>query len=190
MNLKLADHIRAFRKARSLTQQQFADALGVTVGAVYQWEAKLSTPDIGLLIELADRFDTSVDVWLRYEVKSNKQAATIVRLKKCLYNRDKSGLAAAEKALLRYPNSFDVVYQSAMLSYNFGLISHGEGLLRRAIERMERSILLLEQNTDQEICEFLIIVDMANAYSSLGDEEKMLDKLKKSPLRQQRFDRS
>lgn len=39
MNIKLADNIRAFRKARSLTQEQLAEALGVTVGAVYKWEA-------------------------------------------------------------------------------------------------------------------------------------------------------
>lgn len=52
MTINLADTIRAFRKARSLTQQQLADALGVTVGAVYKWEANLSAPDLSLLVEL------------------------------------------------------------------------------------------------------------------------------------------
>ena len=56
---------------RSLTQQQLADVLGVTVGAVYKWEASLSAPDLTLLVELADLFDTSVDVLLGYNVKSN-----------------------------------------------------------------------------------------------------------------------
>ena len=40
MEITLSENIRRFRKARSLTQQQLADALGVTVGAVYKWEAK------------------------------------------------------------------------------------------------------------------------------------------------------
>ena len=54
MNINLSDNIRAHRRAYSLTQQQLADALGVTVGAVYKWEANLSTPDLKLLVELAD----------------------------------------------------------------------------------------------------------------------------------------
>ncbi|MDE5746393.1 MAG: helix-turn-helix domain-containing protein, partial [Acetatifactor sp.] len=37
MDLKLAENIRAFRKQRSLTQEQLAEVLGVTVGAVYKW---------------------------------------------------------------------------------------------------------------------------------------------------------
>ena len=43
MTNKLAENIRAFRKARSLTQEQLAEVLGVTTGAVYKWEARLST---------------------------------------------------------------------------------------------------------------------------------------------------
>ena len=65
MKMMLAENIRAFRKARSLTQEQLSEALGVTAGAVYKWEAKLSTPELELIIQMADFFDTSVDVlWL------------------------------------------------------------------------------------------------------------------------------
>ena len=39
MVLKLPEKIRSFRKQRSLTQEQLAEVLGVTVGAVYKWEA-------------------------------------------------------------------------------------------------------------------------------------------------------
>ena len=180
MNIKLADNIRAFRKARSLTQEQLAEALGVTVGAVYKWEARLSTPDINLIIELADLFDTSVDVLLGYEVKSNKQAATVARLKEYLHSKDKSGLDEAEKALLRYPNDFDVVHQSADLYYLFGLMTRDKTLLLRSIELLNRSILLLGQNTNPEISELSIYSDIAGAYSSLGDEEKALEILKKN----------
>lgn len=178
MNIKLSDNIRAFRKAHSLTQQQLADALGVTVGAVYKWEANLSSPDLSLLVELADLFDTSVDVLLGYEVKSNKQIETVKRLKEHLYSKDKGGLAEAEKALLRYPNNFDVVHQSARLYYLFGIMTRDTTLLKRSIELLERSTLLLGQNTDPEISELSLYRDIAVAYSSLGDEEKALEILK------------
>ena len=180
MNIKLSDNIRSFRKAHLFTQQQLADTLGVTVGAVYKWEANLSAPDLHLLVELADLFDTSVDVLLGYEIKSNKQAATVTRLKEYLHSKDKSGLVESEKALLRYPNSFDVVHQSAMLYYLFGIMTRDEALLQRSIELLERSILLFGQNTDPEICELSLYSDIAGAYSSLGNEEKALEILKKN----------
>ncbi len=180
MKINLADTIRAFRKARGLTQQQLADALGVTVGAVYKWEANLSAPDLALLVELADLFDTSVDVLLGYTVKSNKQSDTAARLKEYLRSRDRAGLAEAEKALLRYPNCFDIVYQSAQLYYLFGLMRSEKPLLRRSIELMERAILLLGQNTDPKIGELSIAYDLAGAYSELGEEEKALEMLKKN----------
>lgn len=40
--IKLAQRIRSFRKGLGLTQEQLAQALGVTAGAVYKWEAEVS----------------------------------------------------------------------------------------------------------------------------------------------------
>ena len=42
MKMMLAENIRSFRKARKLTQEQLAEVLGVTPGAVYKWEAGVS----------------------------------------------------------------------------------------------------------------------------------------------------
>ena len=65
METKLAENIRSFRKKRSLTQEQLAEVLSVTTGAVYKWESKLSVPDIGLILQMADFFDVSLDVLFR-----------------------------------------------------------------------------------------------------------------------------
>ena len=48
METKLAENIKAFRKERSLTREQLSEVLGVTPGAVYKWEAKLSIPELDL----------------------------------------------------------------------------------------------------------------------------------------------
>ena len=77
MEIKLAENIRAFRKQRSLTQEQLAEVLGVTVGAVYKWEAKLSQPELTMIMAMADFFDTSVDVLLGYEMKDNRLQASV-----------------------------------------------------------------------------------------------------------------
>ena len=109
MTNKLAENIRTFRKARSLTQEQLAEVLGVTTGAVYKWEARLSQPELGMLMELADFFDTSVDVLLGYEMKDNRRQTTADRLRRYQTEKDRTGLAEAEKALQKYPNDFEIV---------------------------------------------------------------------------------
>lgn len=103
MDLKLAENIRSFRKQRSLTQEQLAEVLGVTVGAVYKWEAGLSIPELNLIMEIADFFDTSVDVLLGYEMKDNRLRTTVQRLKEYRHNKDHAGLTEAEKALKNIP---------------------------------------------------------------------------------------
>ncbi len=55
-----------------MTQEQLAEVLGVTVGAVYKWETKLSQPELTMIMAMADFFDTSVDVLLGYEMKDNR----------------------------------------------------------------------------------------------------------------------
>lgn len=81
MDIKLAENIRTFRKQLSLTQEQLAEVLGVTVGAVYKWEARLSQPELAMIMAMADFFDTSVDVLLGYEMKDNRLQASVDRLK-------------------------------------------------------------------------------------------------------------
>ena len=57
MEITLSENIRKFRKERRLTQEQLAEVMGVTTGAVHKWESGLSVPDISLIVELADFFD-------------------------------------------------------------------------------------------------------------------------------------
>lgn len=179
MEMKLAENIRALRKQKRLTQEQLAEVLRVTVGAVYKWEAGLSQPELKTIMELADFFDTSVDALLGYEMKDNRLQATVERLKRYRDEKDRSGFAEAEKALKKYPNSFDVVYYSAVLYTVFGLESKEKPLLHRALELMECSRLQLAQNTDPKISEATIYGNMASILLGLGDTEQAVALLQK-----------
>ena len=42
MQIRLAENIRALRRQHRFTQEQLAESLGMTPGAVYKWEAGVS----------------------------------------------------------------------------------------------------------------------------------------------------
>lgn len=178
MAMKLAENILAFRKKRELTQEQLAEVLGVSVGAVYKWESGISQPGLDRLVEMADLFDTSVDVLLGYQMKDNRLRQTVQRLKDFRCQKDRAGLAEAEKALKKHPNSFEIVHESATIYYVFGVDYKNKDYYRRALELIERSLPLLAQNTDPEIGEQSLYGELADAYLGLGEWEKGVDLLK------------
>ena len=178
MEMMLAENIRRFRKERLLTQEQLSEALGVTPGAVYKWEAKLSVPELNLIMEMADFFDTSVDVLLGYEMKDNRLEMTIKRLQEYRRKKDPEGLAEAEKALKKYPNSFPVIRECASLYSGFGFENRNRELLCRALELLERSRLLLGQNTDTRISEQTLYGEIATVHLGLNETDKAIELLK------------
>ena len=122
MQVQLAEQIRTFRREKRLTQEQLAEVLGVTVGTVSKWEGGSSTPDLSLIMELADFFGTSVDVLLGYRQQSASLASTLARLRAlCSGKQYDEGRREAEKAVKQFPNSFDVIYQSAALMQMIGM---------------------------------------------------------------------
>ena len=189
METLLAANIRMYRKQMSLTREQLAEALGVTAGAIYKWEAKLSVPELGVIVEMADFFDISVDALLGYEMKDNRLAATVQRLKKFHHDKDPAGMAEAEKALKKYPNAFEVVYESAAIYRSFGVESGKKEHALRALELLQASLPLLSQNADPEIGELTIYGSMADVYQMLDDRDKALEILKRHNVGRQNNDR-
>ena len=122
MNVCLPEKLREFRKKQGLTQEQLAEAMGVTVGAVSKWESGASTPDVGIIMELADFFETSVDVLLGYTQQSASLEGSVLRLRELRIQKDYTvAFREAEKALQRFPNNFQVVYECARIYQLSGL---------------------------------------------------------------------
>ncbi len=179
MEHALQSNIRALRKQRGLTQEQLAEAMGVTTGAVSKWEKGQSAPELGLLMELADFFDLSVDALLGFSPRLNDRAHTAERLERLKREkRFSEGAAEAEKALQKYPNDFRIVYESATLYQVMGIQQKEKEKLRRALKHLERACLLIGQNTDETISELKLRIDMAQAHLAMGDNETGLRLLK------------
>ena len=172
METRIAENIRAYRKQRGLTQEQLAEVLGVSVGAVYKWESRSSLPELRLIMEMADFFEVSVDALLGYQIKDNRLNAEVERLWKASRDRDYNALSEAEKAIRKYPHSFDVVFASAYLYYTFGAGTKKEPWLRRATELLGKSRLLVSQSTDPRVNESWLCGMMAEMHEMLGETDR------------------
>ena len=180
MKPNFSENIKRLRKERSLTQEQLAEALGVTVGAVYKWENGRSVPELEMLMQLADLFQVSLDALVGFAARSGGADAFEARIH--ALQREKhydEGVIEAEKALLRYPNDFRIVYRAGQLYAAAGIERSEEKFLYRCIALLERAVLLLSQNTAPEISEVSIQTQIAQCHIVLGKTKKGIDILKK-----------
>lgn len=179
MEHRISDNIRFYRKQKGLTQEQLSEAMGVSTAAVSKWEQGQSLPEIGMLMELADFFDVSVDALLGYKLRANDRKSVSERLKmlRCEERLDEA-LAEAEKALQKFPNSFSAVYAAADVFAHAGGKRNDRKLCERSLELMTHACRLLGQNDDPSISELSIRLDMVGVLSSMQEPERALAILK------------
>ncbi|MBR3102377.1 MAG: helix-turn-helix transcriptional regulator, partial [Lachnospiraceae bacterium] len=134
MEISLSENIKKYRKQNRLTQEQLAEVMGVSTGAVHKWESAMSVPELDMILKLADFFDLSVDVLVGYEVKNNTLDAMLKRIGVLAKVKDPEALTEMEKALKKYPNSFWLVHYCASLYSFFGVGNKNTAVSRRALE--------------------------------------------------------
>ena len=63
----MVENLRVLRNAKGMSQQQLADAIGVTQQAIHQYETDKVEPDLENLIRLADTLEVSVDLLIGHQ---------------------------------------------------------------------------------------------------------------------------
>ncbi|MBQ8780131.1 MAG: helix-turn-helix transcriptional regulator [Oscillospiraceae bacterium] len=89
--MNLADKLKKLRKNKNVSQEKFAEYLGVSYQAVSKWENNITSPDILLLPDIARYFGITVDELLQVEqIEADKyfeecslKAETLFRDGKC-----------------------------------------------------------------------------------------------------------
>lgn len=68
-NRYIADAMLQLRKKHHLSQEEFANKLGVTRQAISRWEMGLSVPNIKMFIKIREIFDVSIDEILNHPIE-------------------------------------------------------------------------------------------------------------------------
>ena len=72
---KIGSFLRELRKEHGITQEQFAEKLGVSARTISRWETGSNMPDISLLSEIADYYDVGIPEIIAGERKSDGMSA-------------------------------------------------------------------------------------------------------------------
>lgn len=168
--MMLNENIRTIRKARGMTQEALAEAMGVSTASVSKWETGQSAPEVEMLLELADYFEVSVDTLLGHTVSADRKARLLDKMEKAAEEDCFEDAKRTAQTLLRsYPNDYSVVDQVAELYYHIFIRVHDNAAMEYSIELVRRLFKLADDPTGKTRYELLS--RLGNMYDLLGDRE-------------------
>lgn len=204
MQLELGNNIRAFRRREKKTQEELADALGVTSQAVSRWESGGSFPDMNLIPSIANYFGVTIDELFGYTSERTKRidalAAQIWEMKRQNNGVDKNigeCIALAREALVEFPGNGKLMLCLASALYTAGYVRYGEFHLideegysvydtqrhqtyeewREAIPLYEKALEILERGEARDQA----VEELSQLYVNVGAYEKALALVEAAP---------
>ena len=108
MVLNLSENIRRNRRESNLSQETFAERLGVSFQTISKWERGECYPDIEMLPKIANFFGITIDALMGADQNQEKEYVNALQeeLRKCDIVRDENTLVRkAEEGLRKYPNN-------------------------------------------------------------------------------------
>ncbi|GAA0068638.1 helix-turn-helix transcriptional regulator [Clostridium sardiniense] len=183
MILNVGKVIQRLRRIKGLTQEQLAEAVGVSKPAVSKWENGYAYPDITLLSPIARLLDTTIDGLLEFKEKlTDKDIEEILSI--CSNNftsKDyKEAYEDCEKYLKEYPNDLGLKLKIASLYFTqLPLIT---------TEESQNSLMdrVMELTKEASVCEDIEIsksalLSLTSYYIMLQDNDKALETAQKLP---------
>ena len=111
--IKIGEFLKELRKEKGLTQEQLAEQFNVSRRSVSRWETGKNMPDISLLVEIAEFYDTSIPEIINGERKSEKMNEEVKELAETMSN-----YAGAEKeSILKNIRGLSLIGLLALMVY-------------------------------------------------------------------------
>lgn len=147
MQLSIGNVIYKLRKAKGITQENLANAVGVSTAAVSKWETGNAYPDITLLSPVARFLDTTVDCLLEFETNLTDDEVMEI-YNKCCKKFMEDGFEEAikyyKKYLRQYPNSTKLKFRMGTMLQQYiiyaGNEENAEIMVKQAITLFEECI--------------------------------------------------
>ena len=111
--IKIGEFLKELRKEKRLTQEQLAEQFNVSRRSVSRWETGKNMPDICLLVEIAEFYDTSIPEIINGERKSEKMNEEVKEVAETMSN-----YAGAEKeSILKNIRGLSLIGLLALMVY-------------------------------------------------------------------------
>ena len=183
MNINIGENIKNLRKRKNITQEELAEHLGISFQSISKWERGEGLPDITILPELADFFNTSIDELIGSDKMPNGGYFYDVFKQAHEYALNGNYDAAVEllrDVLKKYPNNFELTSKLASVL----LLSGDSGALEESKIFAQKAVALCERKLDSHIGEKA----RANAratlcflYDNIGEHQKAVDLARNLP---------
>ncbi len=116
--MSIGTTIKKLRRERDMTQEQLADALGITANAVSQWECDRTAPNISQLPVLANLFETTIDALFEYDDASKKADVEkfFRQIREELPEDDMAQrLKLGKEYIAKYPKNYDIAHETCWI---------------------------------------------------------------------------
>ena len=112
MKLHISENIKNLRKQKNISQETFAEIIGVSCQSVSRWENNICYPDIELIPVIAEYFNVSVDNLLGVDkTLEDKEVNEYLKLfqEKISTGNIEECINIARKGVAEYPNNYKLL---------------------------------------------------------------------------------
>jgi transcriptional regulator with XRE-family HTH domain len=169
--MNIGENILKMRKEKGITQEQLADVLCISAGAISKWETAASIPDISMLPKIANFFGVSIDRLFDFTLTESDTPEDIIKKVKDLtigfdYEASilthstiepvfevKEKISILTDACIKFPNHYELkvllcAYKRLDASRN---IKDPESYKQALREVLDELYAITKLNTDKEI---------------------------------------
>lgn len=121
--VKMGNFLQELRKEKGLTQEQLAEQLGVARRTVSRWETGSNLPDLDILIELSDLYETDLRDMLNGERRNGNTDEGLKDTVKKVVEYSNEEKNEKRKKLNRFIMAGVLCMLLVILDHQFGLLS-------------------------------------------------------------------